>query len=125
MNEQAVIADELEVDDLDAAESVVAYLRGMEDGDLLRFAEELEALVETPAWQHLGELVRMHQRRIKAGATQTTWNLMLMGKAIPDQSPVYVAAGRVRGMDEITTIVGQVLTMAEATKRQIDKATGE
>lgn len=109
-----------EVDDFGPAESVSEYLQGMADGDLLRLAESFEQMIALPAWAHLGELVRVYQRRVKAGAAGVVWSKALVGKPLPDTSALYTAAGRVRGMDELVGIVQTVLKLAEATEREIE-----
>jgi hypothetical protein len=74
---------ELDVDH-EGAETLTGFISKMEDGDVLQLADELEQLVAHPAWARLGELLRVHQRRIKAGATSPTWNRLLIGKPITD-----------------------------------------
>lgn len=114
-----------EVSDMDLDEDAVSvefYVRGMEDGDVLRLADDFAELVAHPAWVRLGELVRVHQRRIRAGSTSPTWNRLLMGKPIADLAPLYVAAGRVRGMDEVVSVVNKVLRRAERLRAEIDKS---
>lgn len=112
---------DMDLEDDDGALSVQAYVDSMEDGDVLQMADQFAELVAHPAWGQLGQLVRVHQRRIKAGATSPTWTRLTIGKPITDLAPLYVAAGRVRGMNEVVSVVNTVLRRAESLRAEIDK----
>jgi hypothetical protein len=93
----------------------------MDSEELLRIADDLAAMVGTPGWAALVELVAAEADAHSERAVKVIESVLRSAKPFAAPEPLYRMQGMADGMRAVPAVANAVLTKAEKVRAQLER----